>query len=694
MNALIKKRLDTLKEKVGFAAAVFIMRDELPAQFWDSLGLEEWLNIYKYPVEDDIFNGRAFNAIIKLASDFNQWVVIFNNAPVPSQLHTEAAKNLLTINLVFSDWHDIFKNSEKDPELHQRALAEMHQLAKQFDECLIVFQLAPPRSRIKQEVLADLKIANYTYTDWQQLSSRTSHTEIKNLAATKMSETASTLEELIEVYDKAEGDNQLRSDLLNRISTLELPYDDWNQIDKDIDDDELKKVIRAKLIATIKDTNDIVSLFNASTDKKTQAELLNKLQAVELSLSAWLDVYKEITNNSQTNPIIIPKMLELIADFDDLSSFFEVIDEDDIEDEQMPAVVEKINCFQADFSQWKDLYENADHDVDSGRAIFQKMMETADDLDDLLELYDDLPARSKDRQIIAEKISQLDMTYEDVKDKYEDQNESSDEAVLLLHKMVGLTTDLDELVYIWGQATSDNSDIEKLVIDKIRASDAGFESLKSAYDDHDDEDSDLSKALLEKMAGCAETLDELIELCTLAADKSKHQRAALAKLKELSVDYKKLSSAYDDLEDDDKQDTIGKALLQLMLAKTEKLTDLVWIYNQLEEQNHDTDAATARLGVINATFKDWQAIVEDTDNDSEELRELAAEKMLGLAQGYMDFCLTFINADNGSQIRKKAKTKLLSLDLTTKQWQTVRDKANEFDCDDLVELADKYLGGD
>jgi hypothetical protein len=692
MNTLSKRRFEVLAARLNYGAAVEIMQDDLPPNFWDSCNLGEWLQIYNATPNSSPLNERALKAIHGAADDMEQLVKVFKQAPAGSELHRMTANRLRTIDLGFDDVHQALVSADDDETERHDIISRLIRLASTPDQKLLVFSLLPEDSPERDELITSLDMANYTYEDWRRLQRNSRHDSIISYATKKMVATATELDELIEAYSCLDKDDDREMILLQKIQSLDLPFADWKNADEEASDDKLKTLLYEKMIASAVEPSDLVSLYkNSDDDQKLQKQIMAKLEVTENSFDDWQELYQEADSGSELEGLILKKMIEGAQDFDDLNGIIDTVEDFDEIDKAIVALLgEKIKTTEADYDQWKTMHSNLRGDNNNlDEIIHERMAATASDLDELLELFSDSPQRSKTRQLIGDRIDQLDVSYEDAKNAFDDYESDSTEGKLLLGKMAAKASDLEELMFVYDN-TSDNN-TKKALQQKIIESKATFEELKEARNELDDSSSPVDKILLEKMISQADDFDELVALYADLPKGSKFIKPILEKIKGIEQDFDELFESYENLEDNDQESELGETLLRKMIGLTDEPENLRKIYDNSEEHDQIRKEVLKKIGSIETDFRTWHDIVDEISDADDDLTGVALEKMMSTASDHDDFATIFVHSPDDSPLRPKIQKKLQQLQLTKKQWNAVRDTAESDDCNDLTEFVDAQL---
>jgi hypothetical protein len=693
MNALANRRFEVLKSKLSFGAAVEIMQDDLLPDFWDSCALNEWLQIYNALPDGKPLKNRARDVIHDLAKDLDSWLEIFRQVPADSELHDLAINQLRTFSLNFEDLYKAYTAAGDDEAQCQDIITKMFRMASSPEQKLVLFSLLPENSIQRDELLDSLNMSNFDYDDWQQLRRTADHKAIKQLATRKMAETASALDELIEVYGDSESNSPLEATMLEKIRALDLPFDDWENAAENASDDKLEALLHEKMAATAVDPEDLVSLYNSAADDQEdlKKQLAARIESAEGSFSDWYDIYTNLNSDSEAESLVAKKTIAAAEDYDDLNSILENGDETEWDETTLQLLADKLKAVEADLEQWKEMDSNvSDKDNPVTRIIHEKMLASATEIGDLVDLYSEAPARSEFRQLVADKIHQTELTFEDVKNAYDNANQGSPEADLLLEKMTAIATDLPDLVCVCGEVAS-NSKAEKTLLNKIREIDASFSDLKEASDELDDTSSTVGKCLLEKMIGKATEFEDLVTLYADLPKGSKLIKSIQEKINGLELDFDEAFSSFDDLDDDDKESEIGEILLKKMISLTDELEDLKKIYDNSEEHDQVRKEVRKKISTLEVKFVDWHDIVDEISDADDDLTALALEKMMALAGDHDDLAAVFAHSPDGSPLRPKIQKKLQQVQLTKSQWNKIRKTADDNDCDELTEFVDEQL---
>jgi hypothetical protein len=81
-----------LEEKVGFGLAVVILNEKatLGGDFFDNLSFDQWVEVYNRAPLGSELEQTALTKISEKAETFDQWMKVYNEAPSGSELKQTA----------------------------------------------------------------------------------------------------------------------------------------------------------------------------------------------------------------------------------------------------------------------------------------------------------------------------------------------------------------------------------------------------------------------------------------------------------------------------------------------------------------------------------------------------------------------------------------------------------------------------
>jgi len=179
--------LGDLEERYGFGCAVVVLEEQLPESFFQSLTFQQWYLIYNEAPCDSTLKKAALARMTELADTFEQWHTVYKI--LPRERKDEALAHMAEASdATFEAWCHIYRKTTHE-ELAKVALIKAMDLAKTFQEWCFLAKEAPLGSDLESKALAKMQELAVTFDEWRAIYSKAANNgHLKDKALAKMKE--------------------------------------------------------------------------------------------------------------------------------------------------------------------------------------------------------------------------------------------------------------------------------------------------------------------------------------------------------------------------------------------------------------------------------------------------------------------------------------------------------------------------
>lgn len=221
-----------------------------------------------------------------LAHTFDDWLCVADGVSSDSNLWQRALENLAATAVTFDQNAKVHELSV-NPEAQSAALGKMTALASDIGEKLRVYEAAGPESVFGKAIFQEVTAGSKSCEEWTEiLSSVNSGTPIANFVATKAIEAATTPEELANLACEDEIDDKpLELIVLERMRGFTASFSDWQIIASNYEG-TVETVAREKMMESASTVEELLEIADeVSGDDDLEARLIERAT----QSSVWTD---------------------------------------------------------------------------------------------------------------------------------------------------------------------------------------------------------------------------------------------------------------------------------------------------------------------------------------------------------------------------------------------------------------------
>lgn len=261
---------------------------------------------------DEVRERELSNEIVGLAHTFDDWLQVAVGVSSSSPLWKIAEKELAKVASSFEQHEKVYEFSSQ-PDIQNLALEKMAALAKSLDERLQVYTLAGADSLTGQAIFKQIISEERSYDEWEELfGSAEADSPLEHFAAKKLIEVAETPEALAGLACENQiSDTELEQVILTKLRGVAASFEDWSTIASNYDGD-IEIVAREKMIDT---ATTIEEMLEIADEISGDDDFESKLKDKAVRLFVWTDEsHRYVLDNHDTDNILfniaLEKMLE------------------------------------------------------------------------------------------------------------------------------------------------------------------------------------------------------------------------------------------------------------------------------------------------------------------------------------------------------------------------------------------------
>jgi len=709
-------RFAELRERNGLASAVVIFGTQLPFSFWQALTLSEWRELRDRMEQGNLIHEKAKFRLDSMSGDFATWLSFLQEIPdhVPADITKTALDHVLREISTVSQATEVYELVRGNDAFVARVADKLNDLRGSRAEWEALERISSDNIFISG--LAGQKKASADTgfeEDVEAYRSATTESD-RRTQLDRMIQHASTLEHWIEVLEVSPDVSTLPSRVPDAIRKMSGTYAQWKLINDYADGNlDCARIALENMSATASSQDEWIELSDLQFEKDSRAYdiFVQRLRTATLDFDTWDSIYRNADEDSEVELFALAQMCKTADTLAKCVKLFDSVEEDDedevkkrittitptaddiieafqegIPDGCYDAVVEAIGRANGSADEWRSVYgEWSSTDDEIASAIRKKEVAETTDFDRLMEIWRDTDNDSDDERLVIEKLAQSEGSFDEWWDIWRDEDEDSPIGKLAVKKLSEADLNFSDLSDKLDDIDSD-SELYAALAEKLISKATTFAEYKTVHDCADP-DSDIEGKALAGLKSCDATFEELDEIFSDDDYDSDSSIVELAceKLKSVNATPEQLLGICRDYDSDSTQ--FGIALDKLIeAADTEDDFKAILEYIQDDDQ---AGRFVKRMAEKSLPLETWADIYGECDYSDDPETKAILDRIREMPGTYDEWNRVYSNASSGDELETLAFSKRIATAETGSQLLAIYENQSSMETDDWDVFAKK-----